>query len=148
MHKIRHVAAIKAAQTRKVNKARGLSTGVECCAAEALAASLRLTGVTVTEDDVLALYWRTARHADQGASLADTLAEAQRSGLAGIRPVSYAPVDDIQHMCLLGVELPGSHAVLHLGDNWASWGGLHLVSEFPDAVIEEAWELTWETSRK
>src|SRR6185312_13645765 len=61
----RHAAAVKAAKTRAANAKRAkahpkrqlaLGDGVACCAAEALAASLRLAGWPVTDDDVLALY--------------------------------------------------------------------------------------------
>lgn len=66
---------------------RKLSVGdVACCSAEALAASLRLLGVPVGDEDVLALYWRTAADADAGASISATLEAAQRFGLAGVRP--------------------------------------------------------------
>jgi hypothetical protein len=66
---------------------RKLSAGdVACCSAEALAASLRLAGHPVTDEDVLELYWLTASDPDEGASILATLEAAQRFGLAGIRP--------------------------------------------------------------
>lgn len=44
---------------------------------------------------------------------------------------------------ILGVDLPGPHAVLATADGWWSWGELHCPCEFPDAVIEEAWAVSW-----
>ncbi len=69
-------------------KARGLALagGVACCAAEALAASLRLAGGTVSDDDVLELYEATACCHDAGASILATLEAASEYGLAGFRP--------------------------------------------------------------
>ena len=149
IHAVRHAAAVKSAATRKSNKARGLSMGdVSCCAAQALAASLRLAGAEVGDEDILALYWHTARTPGQGASIADTLAAAQEFGLAGVLPASFTPVDVLHGFCILGVELPGSHAVLDLGEHWATWNQFWPVSEFRDALIEEAWEVTWETARR
>ena len=149
--------AVQAAQKKKAaaKKAKkhpkrqlALGEGVACCAAEALAASLRLLGVPVGDGDVLDLYWRTAADPDAGASILATLEAAERYGLAGIRPVSWQPVKVPDFMpadipALLGVDLPGPHAVLATPDGWHSWGGLYDPAVFPDAVIEEAWEVTW-----
>ena len=44
---------------------------------------------------------------------------------------------------ILGVDLPGPHAVLTTPGGWWSWGELYDPAQFPDAVIEEAWEITW-----
>jgi hypothetical protein len=75
-------------------KARQLSPGdVACCSAEALAASLRLQGRTVGADDVLALYWHTAHGPDAGASILATLQAASEFGLAGLKPLGFAPLE-------------------------------------------------------
>jgi hypothetical protein len=68
-----------------------LGEGVACCAAEALAASLRLAGVPVGDEDVLALYWRTAADAEAGATILETLEAASEFGLDGQEP-RWAPV--------------------------------------------------------
>ena len=129
-----------------------LGDGVACCAAEALAASLRLTGRRVGAADVLALYERTASDPDTGASIVATLEAASECGLAGVRPVSFAPVslddpwrplDEGHRAVILGVDLPGPHTVLDDGSNWWSWGELYDLDAFPGAVIEEAWTLGW-----
>jgi hypothetical protein len=73
-----------------------LGEGVACCSAQALAASLRLAGVPVSDDDVLALYWRTASDADAGASILATLEAASRFGLARVRP---AEVHELNMPC-------------------------------------------------
>lgn len=91
----RHAAAVKASKTRAANAKKAkqhprrqlaAGSGVACCSAEALAASLRLAGVPVSDADVLALYWRTADDEDAGASILATLEAAAEFGLAGRRP--------------------------------------------------------------
>ena len=84
--------ARKAGHAKKARKIRGLSAGdVQCCAAEALAASLRLAGGAVSDADVLALYWHTADGPDAGASILATLEAAAEHGLGGVRPVVIRP---------------------------------------------------------
>ena len=171
--------------------ALALGDGVACCAAEALAASLRLAGGTVSDEDVLALYWHTASDPDSGASILATLEAAWRYGLGGVRQAEFGLVgcvsaldeqvvadlgDDLAvlqfgqgvderllrldaaqcepfvdliadrpfaHALILDVELPGSHAVLADDGGWWSWGELHDPAEWPDAVVETAWAVTW-----
>jgi hypothetical protein len=41
------------------------------------------------------------------------------------------------------MDLPGPHALLDDGSGWWSWGELYDPACWPDAVIEEAWMLTW-----
>jgi hypothetical protein len=98
----RHATALKAAKTRAANakKAKAhpkrqlvLAGGVACCSAEALAASLRLAGWPVDDDDVLALYRRTARDDDAGASILATLEAAGEYGLAGVRLIRFDAVE-------------------------------------------------------
>ena len=238
------------------SKKRGLALGdsVACCAAEALAASARLQGFRVDDEDVLALYWHTASDPDAGASIMATLEAAWRYGLGGVRPASFGfapcpdggavyqrvgrhgelrlrdiyerdeqvdrcdikdvgqgkqlvhaetpaaahfqvghdvpvpwdaslghligellsgpvldlPVDPyrlhdlgslerafvdsgampprgLRHgdTLLLGVELPGPHTVLAAPDGWWSWGEPHDPAEWPDAVVEAAWAVSW-----
>lgn len=157
-------------------KARQLSPGydVACCSVEALAASLRLSGRPVSADDVFALYWRTARDPDAGASILATLEAAAEFGLAGVRPVGFALVDVLKQgepflrgcfklgrpagirderdlhvrpvhtaSVILGLELPGPHAVCQQDGQWWTWGEPYDPDCFPDAVIEEAWAVTW-----
>jgi len=140
-HKHHHVA-----KKHKGMVHRGLALGdaVACCAAEALAASLRLSGRPVDDSDVLALYWATASTPDEGASLLVTLEAAMASGLAGVKLRSFSPAADLASGAILGVDLPGPHTVLATPEGWWSWGELHCPwCDFPDAVIEEAWEVTW-----
>src|SRR5215813_10648890 len=114
------------AKGQKGHKPRGLALGeaVACCTAEALAASLRLTGRPVSDADVLALYQHTADTPDVGASILVTLVAASRWGLAGVCPSAYdrVPADD-PRATILGLELPGPHAVA-VDDCgcWWSWG--------------------------
>ncbi|MCW2899007.1 MAG: hypothetical protein JWO67_1272 [Streptosporangiaceae bacterium] len=202
-HKTAHTVARHPHHT----KARALSLGdVSCCAADALAWSLRLSGWPVDAADVLALYKLTADSPDAGASILATLDAAHVFGLAGVRPVKFesvdlelagqwgqrvidagddaasgaerlkvsaaldrnladvpyfaasAPAEDRQprvelagrcgdllrtHGLILGVDLPGPHAVCQRDGQWWTWGEPYDPCCFPDAVIEEAWAVTW-----
>ena len=94
--------------------------------------------------DVLALYRHTADGPDVFTSIPETLEAAYRWGLAGVQPVSFGPVDfDDPAAQLLGVDLPGPHAVCADGGWWFSWGDLWPPSAFPGAVVEEAWAVQW-----
>jgi hypothetical protein len=90
----KQVARRTAAQVKAAHL-RGFTAGVSCCAAEAVAASLRLAGRPVSPADVLALYRCTADSPDAGASIVATLEAALAFGLAGVRPVEFDPVDGI-----------------------------------------------------
>lgn len=48
------------------------------------------------------------------------------------------------HGFILGVDLPGPHAVFATPAGWWSWGELHDPAEWPDAVIGEAWWVRWQ----
>ena len=141
----KHKTHAKKHHPSKAKRTLALGEAVGCCAAEALAASLRLAGHPVSDRDVLALYKLTADDPDAGASIWDTLLAAAEHGLAGVRPVSFGPVDlDDPAAAVLGVELPGPHTVTLDADGaWWSWGEPYDPAAFPDAVIEEAWEVRW-----
>lgn len=137
----------------KKPKKRKLSIGdVSCCSAEALAASLRLQGVPVGDEDVLALYWHTASDPDAGAFISDTLEAAAEYGLAGWRPrhievfrpeLQYDPAL-LKSPFILGATLPGgTHALAADAGAWWSWGEPYCPCSFPRAVIEEAWSVRW-----
>lgn len=136
------------------SKKRTLTPGdVGCCAAEALAMSLRLQGVRVSDEDVLALYWHTAGDPDAGASVLETMEAAWRYGLGGVRPawrvadpgeVACAGLAIPDHRSLiLGVELPGPHTLLAADGGLWSWGEPFDPAGWPDAVVEEAWAVSW-----
>ena len=167
--KARHAAAVKAAKTRAANAKKAkqhprrqlaLGAGVACCSAEALAASLRLTGAAVSDEDVLALYWHTADDEDEGASILATLEAAAKFGLAAITPFGcrrslppadgpgyrqfYGAVQAPQRPLILGISDPAPHTVLATAHGWWSWGELY--EPWTDD-IEEAWEVTWPGTR-
>lgn len=143
-----HVAHLKhlahVAHTKKLGLSLG--EGVACCTAEALAASLRLAGGRVGDDDVLELHWRAGGGTDTGVTILAALEAASVYGLAGYRPlgspVSRSYVSDFPGL-VLGLELPGPHAVLAGGARWWSWGKRYDPSAFPHARIEEAWAVSW-----
>jgi hypothetical protein len=134
----------------KQKRTLALGEAVGCCAAEALAASLRLAGGSVNDQDVLALYRRTAEHPDDGATILATLEAAAEHGIAGVRPASFRLLDFddpaiAAEGVILGVDLPGPHAVAVCaeGHEWMTWGECWPVRWLPDAVLEEAWAITW-----
>ena len=139
---------------------------VALCSARAVAESLRLAlGVIASDDDVLELYFRTASDPDEGASILAALHAAATFGVAGVRP-SFEEVMPLDRWCsrklsrsdvpgpeplvtgraglILGTELPGPHAVTVAPDGcWLSWGEHYDPADFPDAVVEEAWAVSW-----
>jgi hypothetical protein len=134
-HHVKHAAA----------RGLALGEGVMCCSAEALAASLRLTGVTVTDADVFTLYQSTLCDPGTGASILATLYAACRFGLAGIRPVSFAPVMFPRAGDVLGVTLPAGPHSLTLdacGAVW-TWGALGDLDDLAADAVEEAWVISW-----
>lgn len=116
---------------------------VACCAAEALAASLRLTGRTVTDRDVLDLYWLTADDADAGAGLWATIEAATEYGLAGVRPLDARPAEHAGTGVILGVDLAERHAVTVDGHGVWTWGAWRPVSCGLLDAADEAWAITW-----
>ena len=146
-------------------KPRGLALApgdVACCAAEALAASLRLAGGSVADADVLALHWLAGGDADTPVSIWAALEAASEFGLGGVRPLSFEEVmphaDDLSKRAvlpgvrphktwaglILGADLPGLHALYDDGEAWWSWGEPYDPADFPGAVIEEAWAVQWQ----
>ena len=149
-------------------KAVGFAVGdlLPVCSFEALAMSLRLAGAAVSDDDMLGL-WHLA--GEREVSIAEALAAAARFGLAGFRPQWFEIQRDLDvgkrrdallgfwgdppviresadvdpayiHALILGVDLPGPHAVLATPDGWWSWG--QLWSPWTRAV-SEAWAVSW-----
>jgi hypothetical protein len=143
---LQHLGLLPKAAPKPQRRMLALGDGVACCAAEAVAASLRLTGRPVSDADVLALYRRTASDPDTGATILATLEAVSEFGLAGCQVAAFAPADlasDLASGLICGLDLPGPHAVLDDGSGWWSWGELYDPAAWPDAVIEEAWTLTW-----
>lgn len=143
--KVKKTPVRRTAVQVKAAHARAFSPGgAACCSAEALAASLRLAGWPVADVDVLALHKLTASSPDAAAPLWRTLEAALAYGLAGVRPVSFEPVSlDDPAAVILGLDLPEApHAVTldPSGGVW-SWGGLYDLGG--EAVVEEAWTVTW-----
>jgi hypothetical protein len=120
-----------------------------CCAAEALGASLRVAGWPVAGADVLALHVAAGGSQERAVPILAALEAAAGCGLAGVRLSRFAPVDLrglhlFRAGLVLGVELPGAHAVTVASDGcWLSWGEHCDPADFPGAVVEEAWAVVW-----
>lgn len=141
-----HKAPVKktAAQARTAH-ARALSPGgVSCCSALAVAASARLSGWPVADEDVLDLYRLTADSHSAAPSILATLDAAYVFGLAGVRPVSFEPVDlDDPAAVILGLDLPEAPHAVTLDPSGAVWSWDALYDLTSEAVVEEAWLVTW-----
>jgi hypothetical protein len=119
------------------------NTDVACCAAEALAASLRLSGRPVSDQDVLDLYWLTSDDPDAGAGLWETIEAAAMYGLAGVRPLDARPATLFAAGVVLGVDLAERHAVTVDGHGVWTWGQWRPVPCGLLAAADEAWAITW-----
>lgn len=129
--------------THAKGRALALPGEWDCCVAEALGASVRLAGWPVGDDEVLALHAAAGGSEDRGVPILDAL-HAAGAGFGGARP-RFTPIDaGFPPGTVLGLELPGAHAVTVAGDGcWITWGEHYDPAVFPDAVIEEAWVVTW-----
>jgi hypothetical protein len=136
-------AARRSAAVTKAAHLRALGA-LPCCSAEAVAASLRLAGGPVTDSAVLALHRYAGGSGSAALTIEAALAAACEAGLGGVRPLNFSPVGlDDPAAVILGLDLPeGPHAVTldPSGAVW-SWGALHEMT--PEAVVEEAWAVTW-----
>jgi hypothetical protein len=144
-HQKQHVHVVARPGRKPMKRGLPAAGGVSCCAAEAVAQTLRLAGGSVSAADILALYYRTAGGPDSGASIWETLEAAYRWGLAGVKPLGYGPVGETvgDGAVILGVDLPGDHAVVADSGRWWSWGTAWPLSAFPAATVAEAWEISW-----
>ena len=136
---------------------------VALCSARAVAEALRIaSGLILSDDDVLGLYWSVASDGDAGISILDALTAAcQVFPLAPRwRADHYGPVEGLSRTDLLepsfvpapgdlamilGLDLPYGqpHAVVAHDGAWWSWGQPYSPSDFPGAVIDEAWAVQW-----
>jgi hypothetical protein len=147
-------ARSKAAQRKKAHlkplpvKHALMPGDVSCCAAEAVADSLRVFyGVPAGAEDVLELYFRVARHPDEGAALSDVLRAAEACGLAGWYP-RYFPSDP--HLLVPGSIAGFSswdggepHAALAAAGGAWTWDEILPWPGVPD----EAWTVRWVRSQ-
>jgi hypothetical protein len=162
----RHAAALRAAKTRAANakkakthaKARGYAVGelLPVCSLEAVAMSLRLQGERVSADDV-AMRWETLGELsipDAAEAFGVSVGPGRMAAVTGLRPGAYVAADcpasgwlsqppartSHNSALLLGVNIPGPHAVLATPGGWWSWGELYAPWR---CRIEEVWEVTW-----
>lgn len=82
------------------------------------------------------------RHRDIGSGDGGSLAR-MTGGLPDGRLDGGRVIAGGLHGLILGVDLPGQHAVLATPEGWWSWGELWCPCEFPDAVIDGAWAVEW-----
>jgi hypothetical protein len=113
------------------------------CAIEALAASLRPTGRTVTDADVAELYGRVTDDPDAGMRIDQAIEAAAVYGLAGVRLLDARPAPCLADGVVLGVDLAERHALTAEGHGVWTWGEWRPASCGLLAAVDEAWELTW-----
>lgn len=116
---------------------------VACCAVQALAASLRMTGRAVSDADVLDLYWRVTDDPDAGMTLEAAFGAAAGYGLAGIRLLGASPARRLGDGVVLGVDLTQRHALTLDGHGVWTWGQWRPASCGLLAAADEAWALEW-----
>jgi hypothetical protein len=160
---------VKVVKAAKKPRAWSPDGDVACCSARAVAEALRLaTGRVLSDADVVSLYWSTASDPDAGQTLTEAFSAAEMvvPGFpdwlpAGERIITnsaegLSPADVLEpsflrapgDLCplILGLELPDGepHAVtVDIDGTWWSWGQPYKPADFPGAVIEEAWAVTW-----
>lgn len=134
----------------KPPKPRGLALGdaFPVCAAEAVAASLRLAGGSVSDSAVLALHRAAGGSETVAVSIGAALAAASEAGLAGARPLWFGPVAGYRDRVPVILGLDGQaqpHAVCAEpgGNAWWTWGERREAFCWPEAFIEEAWAVAW-----
>ena len=113
------------------------------CAIEALAASLRLTGRTVTTTDVVDLYHHVTDDPDAGMRIDQAVEAAAVYGLAGVRLLDARPAARLADGVVLGVDLAERHALTVEGHGVWTWGDWRRASCGLLAAADEAWELEW-----
>lgn len=141
---IAHVHVVKKHPHHKKPSKWSPLSDVACCAAEALAASARLAGRAVSDEDVLALYWLTASGPDDGATLEATIEAAGLFGLGGAQLVDARPASALGTGVVLGVDLTERHALTVDGHGVWTWGSWQPATCGLLAAADEAWELTWQ----
>lgn len=119
------------------------TSDVSCCAIEALAASLRLTGQPVADADILDLYWRITDDPDAGATLETAIGAAAEFGLGGARLVGAHPASTLVDGVVFGVDLAERHALTVDRHGVWSWGEWRPASCGLLAAADEAWTLDW-----
>lgn len=119
------------------------SLDVACCAVEALAASLRMTGHPVADADVLDLYRRVTDDPDAGMTIETAIDAAAGYGLAGVRLLGATPARRLGDGVVLGVELAQRHAFTVDGHGVWSWGDWRPAPCGLLAAADEAWALNW-----
>jgi hypothetical protein len=108
------------------------------CVATAVANSLlAVTGLRVTNDQVLLLFRQSG--GGQGVSMADSLMALATHGIAGVKPASYRPTaGPYRTGDIVGVA--GTHAACYVSYGLISWGDV-----LPDEweLDGEAWRIDW-----
>lgn len=157
--KKRHAAAAKASKTRARRKAaaaknaRALTPGAafDGCVITAVVGRLAMDGQHARLSDLFAAFRGAGGREEGGVAIEAMLSGlAVRGVIAGYRAVPLEPELLEAPGLILGVQLPGPHAVVTVPGpqqglgfaRWLSWG--HVFdpgAEWPDAAVEEAWEL-------
>lgn len=138
-----HAVARHAAHPKPKTAKWSPNLDVACCAAEAVGASLRLTGRTVSDQDVLDLYWRTTDDPEAGATLWATFEAAAVYGIGGVQLLDVRPAALAETGVILGVDLAQRHAMTVDGHGVWTWGDWRAASCGLLAAADEAWVITW-----
>ena len=146
---------------------------VALCSARAVAESLRIaSGLRLSDDDVVGLYWSVASDGDAGISILDALKVCEESreyralpyarldldhalamlerGAIGVErdglPGLVLADDDFRlaHALILGLDLPyGEPHAVAVDPDGMWWSWGEPYDPWPGAVVEEAWAVQW-----
>lgn len=119
----------------------GFNQEAPTCVPAAIANSLMaVTGLGVTDDEVLELFERAGgdRH---GVSVAECIAALATHGIGGHRPHGACCVSlgELNLGDIIG--LAGSHTACYTTDGLVSWGDI--LTEYLAGDVEEVWRITW-----
>lgn len=141
----RAIGAKKAAATRAANLKKKVTASPDLdyggCAVTAV------TSLLPCQLDLRGLFTAAGGDDQDGVVIEAVLEELRARGLiTGYTPV---PLDgDLSVSGLvLGVDLPGAHAVATCPGGWQSWGQVWPAAGFPDAVVCEAWAIDYLETR-
>jgi hypothetical protein len=162
-HKPVHHAKVKVSHKPVVKRRKwSPDEGVALCSARAVAESLRIAlGPVVSDSAVLTLHAYAGGTENTGTSILAALEAAQSSSwFGGITSVvsaknflstssqdAHVSGSLMASSVILGLDLPWGepHAVTYdpRDGTWWSWGQPYSPADFPGAVIEEAWAVSW-----
>lgn len=123
-----------------------VSKDVCLCTAQALVASLRLSGWPAGEDDALEFYFRLTDDPERGIHVEEALGEAMINGIAGVKPIEWSRSLFTNPGCVSVLSLPTGerHCVTSVRRGILSWNKFYPANLWtPDCVTEDIFAIRW-----